>query len=136
MRPLPFLWYVYNLFLDWFGNQRVTPSSLRLSAALSLSHCADFPMRPRSVLPPLFFSPLLLRALAAARPALPLALLPLAPAANIARKGEYVGNRTVGVVAHGSVAVGSAPCGKIPSGPRVVVGDRISRPLFLHLPQQ
>ena len=34
------------------------------------------------------------------------------------------------------MAGGSAPCEKIPSRPRVVVGYSIIRPLFLHLPQQ
>ena len=42
----------------------------------------------------------------------PLALLPPAPAADIARKDKDVGNWTSGVVARGSVASGSAPCGK------------------------
>ena len=65
----------------------------------------------------------------------PLALLPPALAANIARRDEDIGNWTGGVVARRLVAGGSAPRGKIPSRPRVVVGDGISLSLFLHLPQ-
>ena len=45
-------------------------------------------------------------------PAPPCAPPPPAPAANIARKDKDVGNWTSGVVARGSVASGSAPCGK------------------------
>ena len=68
----------------------------------------------------------------------PRPLRPLAPAlaANIARSDEDVGDWTGGVVALRSVAGRSAPRGKSPSRPRAVVGDGISRPLLLHLPQQ
>ena len=55
---------------------------------------------------------------------------------NISRKDKYVSNQTGGVVAHWSVAGGSAPRGKIPSRPLSVVGDGMSRPRFLHRPQQ
>ena len=66
----------------------------------------------------------------------PLALLSPAPAANIAHKDEDVVNRMGRLLARGSLSGRSAPCGKIPSRPHVVVGDGINRPLFLHLPQQ
>ena len=66
----------------------------------------------------------------------PLAPLPLAPAANIALRDEDVCNQTGGVVAVRLVAGGSVPCGNIPSRPSAIVGDGISRPLFLHLHQQ
>ena len=66
----------------------------------------------------------------------PLAPLPPAPAANITRRDKYVGDQTDEVVALRSVAGGSAPRGKIPSRPRAVGGNGISRPLFLHLPYQ
>ena len=64
----------------------------------------------------------------------PLAPLPPAPAANIVRRDEDVGDQTGGVVELRLVAVMSAHRGKIPSRPHAVVEDGISRPLFLHLP--
>ena len=66
----------------------------------------------------------------------PLALLPLALAADIAHKDKDVGDRTGGVVARDSLAGGSAPRGKYPRSPRAVVRDGINRPLLWHLPQQ
>ena len=68
--------------------------------------------------------------------ALPRAPLLLAPAADIARKDEYVGDWTCGVEARWLVASGSASHRKLPSRPLSVVGDGIIRPRFLHLPQQ
>ena len=46
---------------------------------------------------------------------------------------KIVSDRTGGVVARGLLAVRSAPCGKIPSRPRVGVGDGISCPLYFTL---
>ena len=66
--------------------------------------------------------------------ALPLALLPLAPAVDIACTDKDICNRKGGVVARWLVAGGSASPRKSPSRPRVVAGDGISPPLFLHLP--
>ena len=65
-----------------------------------------------------------------------LPLQALAAAANITRRDEDAGNLTGGVVACWSVAGGSAPCRKCPSRPLFVVRDGISRPQFLHCPQQ
>ena len=67
---------------------------------------------------------------------LPHALLPPAPDTDIARRDEDFGDRTGGLVACRSMADGSAPHGKCPRSPRVVVRYGISRPLFQHLPQQ
>ena len=111
---------------------------LRPVSASPCGHPLASPFRPLASLfrPPspallLPYSRRLLRPLAS-----PLALLPPAPAANIARRDEDVGNRTGGVVARRSVAGVSAPRGESPSRPHVVVGDGIRRPLFLHLPQK
>ena len=69
-------------------------------------------------------------------PAPPLAPPPPVLSTHIARKDEDVGNRTGGVETCWSDAGGSTPHGKCPNSPLVVVGDSISRPLFLHRPQQ
>ena len=81
--------------------------------------------------PPLPTSPGPLRPLAPHH-----ALQPPALAADIARRDENVGDQTGGVVAHWSLLGGSAHHGKCPRSPCALVGDGISRPLFLHLPQQ
>ena len=60
----------------------------------------------------------------------PLALLLPSLAADIARRDKDVGNRTGRVGALMLLADGSAPCGKSPSRPRVVVGDGIICSLF------
>ena len=78
--------------------------------------------------------PFLHQALAAARPA-PCAPSP-GPAANIALRDEDVGNRMGGVVSHWLMAGGSAPRRKCPISPLTIVGGGISRPWFLHRPQQ
>ena len=71
------------------------------------------------------------------RPLAPsLALRPPALAADIARRDEDIGNQTGRVGALRSVVGGSAPRRKSPSRTCVVVGNSISRPLFLHLPHQ
>ena len=62
--------------------------------------------------------------------------LPPAPAADIALRDKDFGDRTGGVVARRLLAGGSAPLGKWPIRTCVVVGDDISRPRFLHFPQQ
>ena len=106
------------------------PSSDSASEASPLS-----PLHPSLLASP--SSPLFPTSPGALRPlAPPLALLPPAPAADIAHKDEDVGDRTGRVVAHGSLAGGSAPRRKIPCRPHLVVGDGISRPLLQHLPQQ
>ena len=66
----------------------------------------------------------------------PQAPLPSAPAADITRKDKYFGNQMGGVEARWLVAGESAPCRKFPERPLTVVGDDISRPRFLHQPQQ
>ena len=92
-----------------------------------LPHVSPFQPPSPILLHPYFCRPL--------RPlAPPFALLPPAPAADIVRRDKDVGDWTGWVVARRSLAVGSAPRGKIPSRPHVFVGDGISRPLFLHLP--
>ena len=65
----------------------------------------------------------------------PLAPLSTSLADNIARRDGDVGDWTGRVIAHGSMAGGSAPPVKSLSWPRVVVRDGISRPLLLHLHQ-
>ena len=128
------------LTFDFFPRQPSSVSSVVLPCAVFFLHPfsasprgrpAASPFLPPSqaLLPPSSGGPL--------QPlAPPLALLPPAPAADIAHKYKDVGDQTGGVVARWSVVGGSAPRGKIPSRPRAVVGDGISRPLFLHLPQQ
>ena len=58
------------------------------------------------------------------------------PSTYIAFKDEDVGNQTGGVVARKSVLGGSVPHRKIPNRPLNIVGEGISRPQFLHWPQQ
>ena len=92
------------------------------------------PLHPSLSSPP---APPLPTSLVALRPlALVHAPLPPAPAADIALRDEDVGNRTGGVVARWLLVGESAPIGKWPSRPRIVVGDGKSRPRFLNLPQQ
>ena len=69
-------------------------------------------------------------------PAPPRAPPPLALSPDIARKDKYFGYRTGGDEARWPTAGRSAPRGKCPNRPIAMVGDGISRPLFLHLPQQ
>ena len=110
------------------------PSSDSASDVLSLLLLS--PLHPSLLSPP---APPLPTSLVALQPLAPAhALLPPAPApaADIARRDEDVGDWTGGVVARRSLAGGSAPLGKWPRRPCVVVGDSISRPQFLHLPQQ
>ena len=84
-----------------------------------------------------FRPPLLPTYLGALRPlTLPNALLPPAPAANIARRDKYVGNRMGRIFVLWSLASGFVPRIKFPSRPRAAVRDGISRSLFHHLPQQ
>ena len=65
-------------------------------------------------------------------PAPPLAPPPIYPAADIACKDEYTGNRTGRGEACWLTADGSAPHRKGPSRPLYVVEDGINRSLFLH----
>ena len=71
-----------------------------------------------------------------APPRAPRAPLPPAPAAGIARKDKDVGDRTIRVGSRWPVAGGSTTCGKFPSRPLAMVGDGISRPLFLYRHQK
>ena len=110
------------------------PSSSSVSASdvTSLS-----PLSPLHLSLPAYPSPPLPTSLGFLRPlAHPHEILPPAPAANIARRDEDVGNWTGRVVTHRSLAGGSAPRGKCLRIPRTLVRDGISRPLFRHLPQQ
>ena len=90
---------------------------------------ADSPFHPPypDLLPPSSLGPL--RPLASL-----LVPLPLTLAANIARRYEYVGDRTGRVVACWSVAGRSTPCRKSPGRLLAVVWDGMSRPLFLRSP--
>ena len=109
-----------------------SPSSESASDVPSLLPLS--PLHPSLSSPP---APPLPTSLVALQPLAPAnAPLPPAPAAYISLRDEEVGDRTGGVVARRSLAGGSAPRGKCPRSPRVVVGDSISRFLFLHLPQQ
>ena len=65
-------------------------------------------------------------------PAPPRAPPPPAPAADISRKAEYVGDQTGGGETRWPTAGRSMPCRKVPSRPLAVVGDGIRWPLFLH----
>ena len=100
------------------------------SSPLSLPCQAAIPELPHPVLPLLLLSLLPPAGPCIRSPRLPLLLLPSAPATNIPHRKKDVGNRMGGVVARKLVAGRSAPRGKIPSRPGVVVGDRKSRPLF------
>ena len=103
-----------------------SPSQYRRLSSLFRS-CSTLPLRLFSLLPPsgpCSHSP---------RPS---PLFPSPPAADIAHRDKDVIDWTGGVVSHWSVAGGSAPRGKSPSRPRTVVGDSMSHPSFLHLPQQ
>ena len=101
-----------------------------MAAALFPVHDSFLVFPPSLALPPLT-SLWLLRPLAP-----PYAPLPPTLAADIARKDKYVGDRAGGVVACWLVAGGSVPSGKRLSKPLAIVGDGISRPRFLHRPQQ
>ena len=101
-----------------------SPSSVSASDVASLPPL--YPLHPSLSSPPALPPPTSLVALQPLAPAH--ALLPPAPAADIARRGEDVGDRTGGVVTRRSLVGGSAPRGKWPRRPRLVVGDGKSRP--------
>ena len=130
-------------FLAWWPFPRLPPA--RAVVTIVADAAAVLVSAPRSplVLPSLFPflppppAPLPPPSLRLLRPlAPPRAPLPPSPAADIARKDKDVGDRTGGGDAIWSVAGGSAPRSKCTSRPLAVVGDGISRPRFLHRPQQ
>ena len=113
----------------------VLPSFLSpLSSSLPPPSCCALPLPPSLILPPCFSTPTPLSLGLLFLPAPPCAPPPSSPAADIACKEKYVDNRTGRGETRWLVAGGSAPCGKCPNSPLGVVGDAISRPLFLHRP--
>ena len=123
----------------------VVTSSSALSLCRCPPPCGRYPPPPLrfAAQPPCVHSPPSLSGAsppflpwASASLAPPYAPLLQAPAADIARRDEDVGDRTGGVMARWLVAGRSAPRGKSPRRPLPVVGDGISLPWFLHRTQQ
>ena len=69
------------------------------------------------------------------RSPLPLRSCPQPRPSILVVRRKIFGNQTGGVVTSGLFMGGSAPRGKTPSRPHLVIGDCISRPLLWHLPQ-
>ena len=101
-----------------------------------MPRCAAVLLLPWSTLPLWLFSPLSLAGPCGRLPR------PLRPFPRPRPPILPVGKNILAIVRAGLLCTGwwreggSAPRGKIPSRPLAVMGDGISRPLFLHLPQQ
>ena len=108
--------------------------SVASSVPLVASALPRFSPSPSLVLPPASLPPppLSLRLLCLPAPT----RAPPSPAVNIACKDKDIGDQTGGGEARWLNVGGSAPRRKCPSSLLAVVGNGISRPLFLRHPQQ